>query len=118
VYVGDLVWNQTHHGKYSSFEGGAIAQTEQPNRTIKRQKAADMLVTVGAHKALIDRDTFQRAREALARNRQDTNPRKSPDGSRHLLTRLLVCSDCGAYMSGSHSRGRRFYACSTYYPGN
>jgi site-specific DNA recombinase len=113
--VGDLPWNETHQGKCTGWKGGregALVQPDLPNKRTTRHGEADVIVVPDAIPALVGRDTFARAQRALAALRKDTNPK--PGRGRHLLTHLLVCGDCDAWMVGTTKAGRRLYVCSSY----
>jgi hypothetical protein len=100
-YVGDLPWNETHMGKYSSWEGGNDGRVERGeglNRSVSRNDLEDVVVVRDLIPPLIDRDTFARAAAALARSEDHTSPRTGPES--YLFTHLLVCSDCGSFLRG------------------
>lgn len=68
----------------------------------------------GAVPAIIDQDTFAKAKEMLSMSRQ--TPVKKSSGVNYLLTGKLYCEKCGAKMvgrSGTSSSGKRlhYYAC-------
>jgi DNA invertase Pin-like site-specific DNA recombinase len=112
-YIGDMPWNATHCGKYSRWQNGAVEQSQGTNRKIHRHGEDDWIVVPDLIPPLVDRDTFIRAQVALAENQKRT----SPDGGRnYLLTRALVCGDCGAFMTGiADGRDRhKAYICSKY----
>jgi DNA invertase Pin-like site-specific DNA recombinase len=113
-YVGDLPWNEKHAGKYSRLTGGVVVRHERANRRTTRNDPADVIVFADHPDvpALIDRDTFARAAAALARQKKCGSP--AADGNRYLLTHLLTCADCGAYMRGNPHHGRKTYLCSLY----
>src|SRR5262249_54433848 len=89
-----------------------VSVSEVPKRKVRRSGQADLIVRENTHEPLIDRETFQKAQEAIARNRKMTCPKKRTEG-RYLLTRLLVCGHCGAYMTGRGDGGKRVYYCGT-----
>lgn len=105
VYCGDLVWNQQSYGRYSGIQGGAIV----PVGDMTDESSS---VTVeGAFPAIIDRTTYERAQQQLARMRIQTAPIRG--GGESLLNKLIYCSECGSMMYGSSRRGsKRFYICS------
>jgi DNA invertase Pin-like site-specific DNA recombinase len=113
-YVGDLPWNQKHAGKYSRLTGGVVVRHERANRRTTKNDPADVILFVDhpCIPALVDRDTFARAAAALARQKKCGSP--AADNNRYLLTHLLTCADCGAYMRGNPHHGRKTYLCSLY----
>jgi DNA invertase Pin-like site-specific DNA recombinase len=114
-YVGDLSWNNLHVGKYSELVGGEVVQNPQRKSSrSKRHAGADIILVKDCITPLVDRDTFRRANEALARNKNATSPKK-PDDRQHLFTGLIVCGHCGSSMHGrTYASGRRAYICSGY----
>jgi DNA invertase Pin-like site-specific DNA recombinase len=112
-YVGDLPWNETTRGKYSSWKNGEILQGQKNNRRIVRHDEDDWILVPDLIPPLVDRDTFARAQEAMKMNQKRTSPLK---GNPYLFTRTLVCGDCGAFMMG-HPEGKgrtKGYICGKY----
>jgi DNA invertase Pin-like site-specific DNA recombinase len=100
AYVGDIMWNDCHAGKFSRIKDGA-AQRRPERKKRKRVKndAADVVLVAGAHPALVDRDTFDRVQQKLKANRTG---RSTPiqGGGVWVLTGLLRCGLCGEKMHG------------------
>src|SRR5262249_50865419 len=96
-YIGDMPWNETHCGKYSSWKNGAVEQSQTTNQQKPRHGEDDGIAAPDQTPPLIDRDTFTRAQTALVANQKRTSPGR---GHNYLLTRVLVCGDCGAFMTG------------------
>ena len=84
VYVGDQVWFQRRkHGRSGH----------------KKQPKENWIVTEDAHEALVEREVFER-REELAKKRRfmkHDSPRRHVS---YLLSRLMVCGNCGAHFHG------------------
>lgn len=112
-YVGDLPWNNTAKGKFSAWKAGTVEQrpSANVNRRVKRNAAADVIIIPDVIPPIIDRDTFARVQAALERSKGQTSP---GGGASYLFTHLLVCGDCGAYMTGKQLRGRKGYVCGHY----
>jgi DNA invertase Pin-like site-specific DNA recombinase len=112
-YVGDLVWNETHVGKYHGWregqEGGVYRQKGKGRR---RNVLADVLVVPDVLPAIIDRDTFARAGAALALAQKRTSPGGAT--AAYLFTHMLVCGDCGSYLRGQPVHGKNAYICARY----
>jgi hypothetical protein len=108
AYVGDVVYNRLRQGKYSEQVGGRVTVSDVAHAKNRPSDEADWVVRENTHPPLIDRETFQRAAETLARNRTRTNPKRRGDG-RYLLTGLLVCGHCGSRMVGKPDQGRVYY---------
>jgi site-specific DNA recombinase len=67
-----------------------------------------------AHEALIDRPTWQRARD-IAEARSDTHTQRAMSDSDYHLTGLITCPDCGNKYIGTSAKGRNrlyhYYTC-------
>ncbi len=112
AYVGDVTYNRLRQGKYHEHVGGRVEAHDAALRRNRASDESDWIVCENTHPPLVDRDTFRRAREALARNQSRTNPKRRGDG-RYLLTRLLVCGHCGSHLVGKPQEGYRTYRCGT-----
>jgi site-specific DNA recombinase len=111
-YVGDLVWNETHKGKYFAWTDGKPVEQKTGKGPIRRNAEADVIVVADAIPALMDRDTFARANARLEQARGLSSPKG--DENDYLFTHMLVCGDCGAYLRGMPSHGRKVYICARY----
>jgi hypothetical protein len=109
AYCGDLAWNKNSQGKYTRYQGGRLVQSDRPNRVARTNDGGELVVRPNAIEPIVDRETFTRVQDALAHNRKRT---ARADSRAYLLNRLLVCSHCGAYMTGG---GRGRYVCATYH---
>jgi DNA invertase Pin-like site-specific DNA recombinase len=111
-YIGDMVWNAGHEGKYSELVAGQVRTSDArlPKRAIN--PAEDWVVVPGTHEPLIERNLFERVQARLADNRGRTTP--LPKGGDYLLAGLLVCGRCGWRMTGHRNAGRRYYRCTRY----
>jgi DNA invertase Pin-like site-specific DNA recombinase len=132
-YLGDMVWNVTHIGKFHRVRGGEVEATgdlaarqaqrrRRGKKSLDRQHnaAEDVIVSKDTHPALVDRETFERVQEKLAQNfRKGTTPVLG--GGPWALSGILHCGDCGARMWGQPAKARygekvyfyRKYWCST-----
>jgi hypothetical protein len=113
AYVGDIVYNNVRQGKHNEYRNGEVRGFDMPQRKKRRSAPADLVVRENTHEPLVSREVFQKAGEVLARNRRMTTPAKRGPGF-FVLTRLLVCSHCGHYMSGRLDHGRKYYGCTTH----
>jgi hypothetical protein len=105
-------FSAAHYTAWKGGREGELVHSDLPNKRVWRHAEPDVIVVPDVIPAIIDRDTFRRAQQALAALQKDTNPR--PGQGRHLLTRLLVCADCGGWMVGTTKGGQRYYVCSSY----
>jgi site-specific DNA recombinase len=67
-----------------------------------------------AHQPLVDRDTFNQARD-IAAARADAHTQRAASPGDYHLTGLITCPDCGGKYIGTAARGRsrtyRYYTC-------
>jgi len=91
VYVGDQVW---------------FKRRKQGRDGRKVQAKENWIVTEDAHEALIDRATFERRQELAANRRfmKHDSPRRHVS---YLLSRLMVCGNCGAHFHGRRHKYTR-----------
>jgi DNA invertase Pin-like site-specific DNA recombinase len=110
-YTGDWTWNAQRAGKHHRLKGGEVQRTGKGHR-YGRNDPGEWVVVPDTHEALVGREQFARVQARLQGRRKVTTPH--PDGGAFLLTRLLVCGHCGAYLLGHTQRGRRLYCCGGY----
>jgi site-specific DNA recombinase len=114
-YVGDLVWNEVHKGRYYGWSGGeeGVAVRKQGGKRFKNGEEDLIVISVpDLIPPIIDRGTFARAAAVLERSRKKTTPGKAL--ATYPFTRLLVCSKCGGYMRGQTDNGNKVYICGNY----
>lgn len=95
-YVGDIRWNRASHG--CSFEN----------------PEEEIIVTAGRHEAIVDRNTFEKARELL--QKQKINGSRDSSQCRHWLVGILSCPRCSAALS-YQSSGKGGFQCWRYTKG-
>jgi hypothetical protein len=114
VYLGRLVWNRTHQGRFFGVVGMEIKA--KPNRgkrtTARNERAEYILPPADTHEALVTQDVFDLCRRRLIEQRKNTTPRRG--GTDLVLTGLLRCGHCGGRMIGRHHRGVPRYLCGSY----
>ena len=106
LYIGELVWNQRHKGKFTRLVGGRCVPTNLSARELRdrrgptgpaarllRNDQADVIRVPGAHPPLIDADAFIRVQALLSSNKRATSPSKSGIAA---LRGLTHCAACGA----------------------
>ena len=133
IYCGDYRWNHTRQGKFHSRQGGETRPRRRsetaPDKQGRRKHRvylndeSDWIVSVDAHKPIIDRETWDRAQEIMAANTVHQNSGRPPvDDQHYLLKGLCYCSDCGHKMHGTKIKRKkkgktyiyRKYICSGY----
>jgi DNA invertase Pin-like site-specific DNA recombinase len=113
-YVGDMVWNTGHDGKYSEVVAGIVNTSDQPIRLRTNNPLTDWIICRDTHDALVDRPLWERSQANLDANR--TGARPGPNGDRgFLLSGLLVCGHCGWRMNGTTWNQKHAYKCGRYH---
>lgn len=131
AYLGDRAWGKTGQGKFFRQKGGKVVPANGC-REHEPRPVEEWIVGTNANPAIItDRNLWQTVQGRLERTKrrqvyndhgelvrtegEATTPLSS--GESFLLSRLLVCGACGAWMTGFHRvRGVRLraYKCSHY----
>ena len=108
AYTGTFKWNDKRDGKYNSISGGKVCAPCNGNKN-----ADDLIVIPDNHPAIIDRQTFDAARQRLSQRKRRTTPHVN--GGRFLLSGLVRCGNCGGTMAGQ-TRGSHVvrYVCGGY----
>jgi DNA invertase Pin-like site-specific DNA recombinase len=110
-YVGDFRWAVQRCGKRFRVTGGAI-QPAPRGEGYTNNPSEGWIVVPDHYEALVSRDLFERVQARLKGNQGNTTPHVG--GGEFLLSKLLVCGHCGAYMFGHTQRGQRIYCCGGY----
>ncbi|MFD1678226.1 recombinase family protein [Alicyclobacillus fodiniaquatilis] len=107
AYVGDLVYGKTRNTLKRIFDDRGYTKVQGRNEMAPE----DWIVVTDTHPAIISREMFEQAQVKLRARRK-----QNPGRSRHPLTGILVCAECGAGMVCQKQRyqGReyRYYTCS------
>jgi DNA invertase Pin-like site-specific DNA recombinase len=115
-YVGDLPYNQTHAGKYSTWQDGKVQPSGRSQQVVTRNAPEDVIVaavTPDVLPPIVSRDLFARAQAALARQKKRTSP--NGEENSYLFPHMVICGECGAFMRGHPLRWRgKGYLCSRY----
>ncbi len=101
-YVGDMVWNRRHDGKYHLVKGGEIKPAGGRQKPHRANTVQDWVVVSDTHPALIDRATYAKVQERLAARQGRKTPH--PGGGAFLFTGLVFCGHCGSPMHGCTNR--------------
>jgi DNA invertase Pin-like site-specific DNA recombinase len=99
LYLGDMVWNRRHEGRYHGVAGGEIQKERKGSN--RRNRAEDWEVKPGSHEALIDRATWEAVQRLRVERRSQTTPHR--ERGTFLFTRLVYCMHCGSPMHGCTS---------------
>lgn len=101
-YAGDLLLQKT-------FVVDHISKKKQKNTGELPQYLIE-----GNHEAIIDRDTFQRVQEEIARRRKKHTPTPSTAPT-YEFTKKIICEQCGKYYRRKIlSGGKVVWICSTF----
>jgi DNA invertase Pin-like site-specific DNA recombinase len=115
-YVGDFVWGQRPSGKRMRYDPAgkeALRERRHGEGQSCRNATADCTLKKDAHKALVRRDTFQKVQALLKGNKARSTPHVGGGG--FILSRLLVCAHCGAFLRGyTRPNGDRMFICGSY----
>jgi site-specific DNA recombinase len=114
-YVGDMVWNTGHEGKYSEVIGGLVNTSDTPLRKRNCNPETDWVICRDVHEALIDRELFEKVQARLEANKHGARPGPGNVDRGFLLTGLLICGHCGWRMNGSTWDKRHHYKCGRYH---
>lgn len=111
-YLGDYVWGENATGKHTRQSNGQVRKRRPGESRFALNPESEWIIRNDSHDPLIDRDQYERVQGRLQANRSRKTPH--PGGGSFVLTRLLVCSDCGARMIGTTTdAGHRIYRCGT-----
>jgi DNA invertase Pin-like site-specific DNA recombinase len=99
VYAGDYVFGKVLQGKFFRCKNGEIVRTDRADGESALAPRSQWLILPDTHEPLVVRELFERVQELLAANRSRTS--SSRMRAVLPLSRLLVCGNCGARMSGA-----------------
>jgi DNA invertase Pin-like site-specific DNA recombinase len=114
AYLGEVVWNGTHQGKYNRVTNGEVTKVtgQRGKKVMEKNGEADKIIVEGAHPALIPPDLFRRAREKRIVNAWKPGKSVPHKGGEWVLSGLVRCADCGGVMTGHkeehHRKGRTY----------
>ncbi|MCH7545490.1 MAG: recombinase family protein [Planctomycetes bacterium] len=144
AYSGDMVWNRRTDARFHRIiKGQAVERRGVVGRRLEPNDESDWIVVRNAHKAIVQRRTWERAQQLLkqqpsSKAQRGINPRtgqnvndRAPNGgwtgprAKFLLSGLISCSHCGSryegytrYAKQRDEQGRRIksfhYACGGY----
>lgn len=131
-YVGDWVFNRKTSANFYKFTVAdgrltlhrrEVPKTKSPKGNDKKRKnwmvipptinpSSEWVVRADNHPAIIDRETFRRAGELLAGNRDRRRSIKT--ASTYVASGLVYCDACGKRMVGTYRKGVPSYTCASY----
>ena len=99
------------------YTGNAMLQKHYRNNHLEKKKCVNtgelpMYFAEGTHPAIIDMNTFIKAKAILQRNREASQDRARPQKSE--FTGKIHCPFCGKHYRRITSRGSAFWNCTTY----
>lgn len=110
VYLGSMVWNRTHQGRFlgvvdmkvTPMSGKGRKRSRDPRRPFGtvNNPPEQYIVRPGTHDAIVDRDLFDQANRRL--RRAAAHKGDSRTGQVYPLAQLLVCGDCEDRQSHPH----------------
>ena len=110
--LGDWTWGVHASGKRHRYGKNGLRTTHRARRGHVVNPPDEWLVRPDTHEALMDRDVFERVQATLLGNRTNTTPHVN--GGSFVLSRLLACGHCGAFLVGLTDHGHRAYVCGAY----
>jgi DNA invertase Pin-like site-specific DNA recombinase len=117
VYLGRLVWNRTHQGRFLGVVGLELkSRPSRAGRAADHNDRADHICPdKDTHEPLVDLATFEACQRRLAAQRKITTPKRG--GTDLVLTGMLTCGHCGRRLVGRHKHGGKatpIYMCGSY----
>jgi site-specific DNA recombinase len=114
IYKGEAYYNRTQLGDVRRPYGSHGLKDRRPGNGQGRTRRPQSEWIAVRVPALIDPETWERAQDQLARNRERAQRHNTQH--RYLLRSLLVCGRCGRRMVGSWSAHGGRYICALRYP--
>lgn len=105
--VGNILKNQMYCGDMVQGRYRIKSYKVHVQETVPKD---EWYVVENTHEAIIDRETFDKVQQLLARDTR-TGPQQK---KLYLFSGFLKCADCGKSMSRSKVRGTVYYYCRTY----
>lgn len=99
------------------YTGNALLQKTFVNNHLEKRRVPNRgelprYYAEGTHPAIIDADTFARAKERLLAMDRAAEGRTKPSNT--TFTKMLRCGKCGAYYRRTSHAGKAFWNCHTY----
>src|SRR5262249_10468955 len=120
VYVGDTLFGKLQSGELHTFDakGLIVDARKRPDGRLPARDVAECLLKQDTHEALVNRKTWELARQKTAAERERTS--HAPRNPAYYLKQVFVCGHCSKGMAARtdtdpDSKVRRvYYGCSTY----
>jgi site-specific DNA recombinase len=107
AYTGDTASLKNSFGKYHTNRNGSIVKGGKRCR----KPESEWVVKLDTHEAIIDRTTFEKAKEILSKGKKGRTTYE-PEDNPYLLSGLLRCGKCGSGLVGLNTGSHRYYECS------
>lgn len=108
--VSDILKNEKYTGNallQKKYVSDYLAKTLVWNKGVLPQYYVE-----DTHCAIINKDTFDEAKEIMARNREHSKGKK--EAGKYAFTSKIVCSKCGKNYKRKTSNGRIYWSCGTF----
>ncbi len=109
-YTGVYTWNEESRAEYREIVNSVVVPVIGPRRSLHKKQMTDVFRRENHHPAIVTREAFILAQEALTKRRKGTSPARGDEA--YAFSGLLWCGQCGAKMYGRSVKGRKFYKCS------
>jgi DNA invertase Pin-like site-specific DNA recombinase len=107
AYCGDVVSYRYSYGKYHQVHGAEIVKGGRRQRNPEK----DWVIRRDRHEAIVDRDTWEKAQDLIAKNKTNRGRRKEEDNA-YVFSGLLRCGKCGGNLNGVRNcKGHQYYKC-------
>jgi hypothetical protein len=121
AYAGDTYFGKVQTGEIHTFDAKGVVVEAVARPDGRRREFSQCLVKKGTHEPLVDRQTWELARQKLAAEQERTS--YSPRNPAYYLKQLFVCGHCGKNLTGRTEIDKKtrertvMYVCSTFLAG-
>lgn len=104
--------------KNEKYTGNALLQKKYvadhlTKRLVRNHGELTKYYVEGTHEAIIDPDTFEKARSRMEKNARKCNVQK-PTTARYPFSSKIVCGNCGKHFGRKTTNGRISWQCTTF----
>jgi DNA invertase Pin-like site-specific DNA recombinase len=121
AYTGDTYFGKNQSGELHTFDEKGLVVKAERRGAVRRRDVAECIVMQNTHDPLIDRPTWELARQKREAERERTS--HAPRNPDYYLKQIFVCGHCGKSMAARTEIDRDSrkkyvrYVCSTYIAG-